>query len=290
MSAEPEADTSLSALVPVDTPVPSPTAIARVSKLDDSKWGLSFQSLRGKACERECCLEVQLDWRDPSLAAVPPTVLCMMKTIEHIQSYPWWEDAIRNEPSIVSKPYMVLRVPPIMVAMAFDWDLTCAHPFLKRLCHQLKNDIVCGKGSGSEDDVDLILSLPSTTWTKGSTLEPIPICPVLIGSVTHQDTTNRLKKWLGDYFTCLEENGFAYPDYDWAVPYFVLSGPCWTIGVAVKGASSLHLHEENLCSIDWFEGVSRITLILGHIIGSTAEHCRVWYREHGQIRQLFEQG
>lgn len=291
-SPEPKADGSLSALGPIDEPGPGHTTLVHSSNSEDSRWGLNPLSGRGKSCEQGCCSEITVRWKSASLTerAIPPAVLSMMKTIEHIQSYPWLQDAIRNEPDIVSKPYMLLRVPQIMVAMAFDWDLTCAHPFLKRLCHQLKSEVMCGQGSRRGDDVDLVLSLPSSPETKGSTLEPIPICPVFVRSGTHQDTTDRLKKWLGDYLVRLEPNRFAHPGHEWPVPYFVLEGSWWTVGVAIQGASGLRLYEEKLCSIDWYEGVSRVTLVLGHIIGSTADHYREWYRENGPNRLMLEEG
>ena len=204
----------------------------------------------------------------------------MMETIRHVMRHMWVRDAFRSKPSMTLKPYWLLQVPPIMMAMAYDWDLTCVHPFLKRLCHELRNEVVCGKGSGREDDVDLVLSLTSSTWTKGNTLEPIPICPVVIQNGTHQEATDRLKKWLVDYFACLEQNKFAYPDHEWPVRYFVLEGFCWTAGVAFKRDNGLQLFEQPLGSIGWFGGVQKVTLVLGQIIGSTAEHYREWYREH----------
>lgn len=213
----------------------------------------------------------------------------MMKDVQHIQCYPELQNAFKGS-RMNFKLYMIHQVPPTIMAMSRDWDLTFAHPFLKRLCHELEVEVVCGKGSGREDDADLVLSLTGSTWTKGSTLEPIPICPVFVRSGTHQDTTNRVKKWLADHFTCLEQNKFVYQDYECPVPYFVLESSWWTVGVGVKGRRGLELYEECLRSIKWDAGVQRVTLVLGYIIGSTAEYYREWYREHGPDRQTLEEG
>ena len=291
MSPEPEADASLAALVPADTPVPAPNALVHINKSEDNKWGYNPHQSSRRACVQECCSEITSCWDSSDLTKrpLPPRVMSMMKTIRHVLESIWLEKAF-NEPSMSTKPYMMLHVPPIILAMSLDWDLSCAYPFLKRLCHELENGVACGKGSGKKDDVDMVLSLTSSIWTKGNVIEPVPICPVVVHNRTHKDTTSRLKKWLVSHFDCLGQNKFACEDYEWPVPYFVLEGPIWTVGIAIKGESDIELHEESAQSLKWNEGARTVMLVLAHIIGLTADRYREWHLEKGANQQPLEEG
>ncbi|KAH0285924.1 hypothetical protein M436DRAFT_61083 [Aureobasidium namibiae CBS 147.97] len=253
-----------SALGPADTLVRAPNALFYVNKSEDNRWGHNPHQSTRRACVQECCSEITSRWDSSDLTRrrLPPRVLSMMKTIRHVLDSIWLEKAF-NEPSMSTKPYMMLYVPPIILAMSLDWDLSCAYPFLKRLCHELENGVVCGKGSGKNDDIDMVLSLASSIWTKGNVIEPVPICPVVVHNRTHKDTTSRLKKWLG---------------------------PIWTVGIAIKGESDVELHEESAHSIKWNEGTRAVTLILAHIIGLTADRYREWHLEKGANQQTLEEG
>jgi len=86
----------------------------------------------------------------------------MIEDVQHIQCYRKLRLAFKDS-RMNFKLYMIYQVPAIIVAMSRDWDLTFAHPFLKRLCRELEVDVICGKGSGREGDADLVLSLISST-------------------------------------------------------------------------------------------------------------------------------
>jgi hypothetical protein len=129
------------------------------------------------------------------------------------------------------------------------------------------------------EDVDVVLSLAGSAWTNlGGVLEPIPICPIVIQSGTHEDSNTRLKKRFVNYFACLEQYRIMDQGYCWPVPYFVVEGSYWTAGFVIKGDRGIEFFERALQTVAWQEGIKRVLNCLGHIIGLTAEHSRKrWY-------------
>jgi hypothetical protein len=291
-SPKPEASASQSAPVlaePPALPAPPPRPNYHVSSSEDTKWGHRPRFQR-ENCNRKCCHGLIFNWICKGLTThtLPPTFKKIKKDVLHIMDYISVKEAFANQ-RMRPQPYMILQVPPLLEAMARDWDSSCTYPFLKRACQELKSEVICTRSSGMKDDVDVVLSLACSGWANGGVSGPVPICPIVVQhrkleDGNHKESNARLMKWMVSHFKSLEQNQLVSKRFDRPVPYFMVVGDMWTLGYAIKSENRIFLYEKCLQAVAWGEGIKRVAICLGHVVGLTAENFRGWV--HAQEQKL----
>ena len=243
-----------------------------------------------------CCSPGTNTWMitDIRQHRLPRSFKTMLKPINHILDYLSMRAALQHGQHDLRQSLLIdltRLIPPIITAMASDWDSTCTLPFVTKVlhCHEMEAKVFCKRESGKHHNIDVVLSLTDNLWRcrqeQGVSCEPIPICPIVVHDDALEDPTIRLKKWFEDYFAKIEYNEISYPRCRWPVPYFVVVGGWWSIGFAIKVDDRVELFERGACSIIWPDGTQKLMVIIGHVLKSTAVRYGHWFRTRPRRQQ-----